>query len=68
MHEVMAEATAREGHVGCIWDSGSMLRRGGVHQNVLGCIEGGHGACMRSWLGLGHMKGAQDASGVAVAC
>ena len=27
----------------------------------------GHGACVRSWLGLGHMKGVWDAYGMAAA-
>ena len=30
-------------------------------------VGGGRGACMRSWLGLGHMKGMWDAYGMAAA-
>ena len=42
-------------------------RRGGARQNASGRVKGGHGACMRSWLGLGHMKGVWDACGMAAA-
>ena len=34
MREVMAGAGAHEGHVGCIWDGGSMLRRGQACQRA----------------------------------
>ena len=64
---IVIGAGACEGHAGHIWDGGSALRRGGVRQNMLGCIEGGRGTCVRLWLGLGHMKGAQDVSWMAVA-
>ena len=67
IREVMAGAGAREGGAGRIWDGGSILRRGGVCQNTLGCIEGGCGACMRSGLGLGHKEGMWDACGMAAA-
>ena len=40
------------------------LRRGGACRNVSGHIEGGRSACVRLWLGLGHMKGVWDASGM----
>ena len=67
MHEVVAGAGAHEGHVRHVWDGGGTSRRGGVHQNTLGHIEGGCGMCMRSWLGLGHMKGMWDACGMVAA-
>ena len=47
---------------------GWQQRRGGACQNALGHIKGGHGACMRSWLGLGHVKGVWDVSRMVVAC
>ena len=68
MREVMAGAGAHEGHVGCMWDGGSTLRRSRVHQNMSGCIKGGCSACVRSWLGLGHMKGVWDVAGMVVVC
>ena len=67
VREVMAGAGAREGRAGRIWDGGGASRRGGVHRNASGCIERGRGVCVRSWLGLGHMKGMRDASGMASA-
>ena len=36
--------------------SGGMSKRGG-----LGRVEGGCSACVRSWLGLGYVKGVRDA-------
>ena len=67
MCEVVAEAGAHEGHGGCMWDGGGASRRGRVHQNASGRIEGGCSTCMRSWLGLGHMKGMWDACGMVAA-
>ena len=67
MHEVVAGTGAHEGHMGHIWDGGSTSRRGGIQRNTLGHIEGGRGACVRSWLALGHMKGMWDVCGMAVA-
>ena len=46
MREVMAGAGAHEGHVGCVWDGGNMLRGGW--------------ACQRGWgasRGMGHVLG-----------
>ena len=49
MREVMAGAGAHEGHTGCIWDGGGMLRRGWACQRGcgvsrgMGHILGGHG-------------------------
>ena len=67
MREVVAGARAHEGHMGHVWDGSAASIRGGVHRNALGCIEGGCGVCVRSWLGLGHMKGVWDTSGMAEA-
>ena len=47
---------------------GWQWRRGGAHLNTLGHVEGGCGACVRSWLGLGHMKGMWYACGMVTAC
>ena len=42
-HEVMAGAGAHEGHVGCVWDGGSMLRGGWACQRGQGASRGmGH--------------------------
>ena len=54
-------------HTGRVWDGGGASRRGGACRNASGCIEGGHGICVRSWLGLGHMKGMWDACGMVAA-
>ena len=67
MREVVAGAGAHEGRAGHVWDGGRASIRGGVRQNASGRIEGGRSACVRSWLGLGHMKGVWDTSGMAVA-
>ena len=43
---------------------------GGMHRTCMGwwwCVNGGCGMCMRLWLGLGHMKGVQDMSGMVAA-
>ena len=39
-------------------------RWGGACRNTSECIMGGHGTCMRSWLGLGHVKGMWDVCGM----
>ena len=67
VREVVAGAGAHEGCTGHVWDGGGASISGGVRQNVSGCIEGGHGTCVRTWLGLGYMKGVWDASGMAAA-
>ena len=62
MREVMAGAGAHEGRVGCIWDGGSMLRRGRVCQRakaegsidekgVSGCGDGERGDSEAGWAG-----------------
>ena len=67
MHEVVAGVGVHEGHVGRIWDGGGALIRGRVRRNASARIEGGRGTCVRSWLGLGHMKGTWGTSGMAAA-
>ena len=55
MREVVAGAGAHEGHVGCMWDGGNMLRgdlaclmsEGPGHVQRMGHVLGGHGATHR---------------------
>ena len=50
-----------------LWRVHEVMAGAGAHEGRVGCIERGRGVCVRSWLGLGHMKGMRDASGMALA-
>ena len=63
MREVMAGAGEHEGHMGHIWDGGSMLRRGwaclrakaegGIDEKgVKGCGDGERGTARQRWAGV----------------